>query len=75
MLKATNLTQSYPGITFLDSVSFEGKCSEIFCLLGTIGVGKTTTTNLFLNFIQPYLLQVLIGGKDVEKNRLRLQNF
>lgn len=65
MLQAINLTKSYNGTTALDNVSFEVRPGEIFCLLGANGAGKSTTINLFLNFIAPSSGHAFIGDKDV----------
>lgn len=68
MLKAINLTKSYNGITALNSVSFEVKRGEIFCLLGQNGAGKTTTINLFLGFIEASAGKALINDIEVKPN-------
>lgn len=68
MLKAINLTKSYNGTAALNSVSFEVKRGEIFCLLGQNGAGKTTTINLFLGFIEATAGQALINNVEVKMN-------
>jgi ABC-2 type transport system ATP-binding protein len=68
MLKAINLSKSYNGIAALNSVSFEVKRGEIFCLLGQNGAGKTTTINLFLGFIEATAGKALINDVQVKSN-------
>jgi len=54
MLEAKELTKTYEdGVTALDHLNLKVESSEIFCLFGANGAGKTTAINLFLNFIPP----------------------
>lgn len=43
MIEVTNLTVKYKDITAVDSISFEVKKGEIFCIVGPNGAGKTST--------------------------------
>lgn len=71
MLEAINLTKRYEdGKLALDSLNLEIKDGEIFFLLGANGAGKTTSINLFLNFIEPSSGQAMINGIDVNKEPL-----
>ncbi|MFC3032704.1 ABC transporter ATP-binding protein [Pseudoalteromonas fenneropenaei] len=65
MLEAKNLNKSFAGKQVLSSLSFTVAAGEIMCLLGANGAGKSTTLNLFLNFLQPDSGQALIDGVDV----------
>jgi ABC-2 type transport system ATP-binding protein len=49
----------------LDALNLEIKPGEIFFLLGANGAGKTTSINLFLNFIEPTSGKALVNGIDV----------
>jgi ABC-2 type transport system ATP-binding protein len=61
MLHAIDLTKRYEdGLLAVDHVNFEVK----------EGAGKTTTINLFLNFIDPTSGQALINGIDSAKDPL-----
>ena len=52
MLQAIDLTKRYEdGNLALDALNLEIKPGEIFFLLGANGAGKTTSINIFLNFI------------------------
>ena len=53
MLDAINLSKHYNGTVALDGLNLKIEQGEIFCLLGANSAGKTTTINLFLNFIAP----------------------
>jgi ABC-2 type transport system ATP-binding protein len=65
VLEAINLSKSFSNKQVLDSLSFTVGTGEIMCLLGANGAGKSTTLNLFLNFLQPDSGQALIDGSDV----------
>lgn len=71
MLQAIDLTKRYEdGQLALDALNLEIQPGEIFFLLGANGAGKTTSINLFLNFIEPTSGQALINGIDVVQNPL-----
>ncbi len=66
MLQAIDLTKRYEdGLLALDALNLEIKPGEIFFLLGANGAGKTTSINLFLNFIEPTSGKAIIDGIDV----------
>lgn len=65
MLEAIALTKHYHGQPALDTVSFKVDKGDIFCLLGANGAGKSTTINLFLNFIEPTGGEAMINGMSV----------
>lgn len=54
----------------LDALNLEIGQGEIFFLLGANGAGKTTSINIFLNFIEPTSGKALIDGIDVVENPL-----
>ena len=70
MLEARNLTKRYGDFTALDNLTFTIKGGDIFCLLGANGAGKSTTINLFLNFIKADEGSAIICGKDVSEYSL-----
>lgn len=71
MLQAIGLTKRYEdGHLALDSLNLEIGQGEIFFLLGANGAGKTTSINIFLNFIEPTSGKALIDGIDVVENPL-----
>jgi len=65
MLQATNLTKKYGSFTALNALNLTVKEGDIFCLLGANGAGKSTTINLFLNFIEPTAGKASIKSLDV----------
>ena len=71
MLQAIDLTKRYEdGNLALDALNLEIKPGEIFFLLGANGAGKTTSINIFLNFIEPTSGHALIDGIDVMEKPL-----
>ncbi|WP_339705518.1 ABC transporter ATP-binding protein [uncultured Kriegella sp.] len=68
MLEAKDLTKKYGDFTALDTLNLNIRAGDIFCLLGANGAGKSTTINLFLNFIEPSAGKAFINGLDVGKN-------
>ncbi|RHU30960.1 MULTISPECIES: ABC transporter ATP-binding protein [Parabacteroides] len=75
MLQAIDLTKRYEdGNLALDALNLEIKPGEIFFLLGANGAGKTTSINIFLNFIEPTSGHALIDGIDVMEKPLETKN-
>ncbi len=70
MLEALSLTKKYGSFTALDRLDLTIQPGEVFCLLGSNGAGKSTTINLFLNFIDASEGSALIDGIDVAKHPL-----
>ncbi|GAA3635780.1 ABC transporter ATP-binding protein [Flavivirga jejuensis] len=68
MLEAKDLTKKYGDFTALNTLNLSIRAGDIFCLLGANGAGKSTTINLFLNFIEPSSGKAFVNGLDVEKN-------
>lgn len=75
MLEAIGLTKRYGGRLALDSLDLTIRPGEIFCLLGANGAGKSTTINLFLNFIQPTSGSALIKGLDVTRHPVETKKY
>ncbi len=76
MLEAKELTKTYEdGVTALDHLNLKVESSEIFCMFGANGAGKTTAINLFLNFIPPTEGTVFIEGIDMVQEPLKAKEF
>lgn len=71
MLHAVNLTKKYQDTLALDDLSLTIDAGDIYCLLGANGAGKSTTINLFLNFIEPTEGRAIIDMIDVSKDPLK----
>ena len=69
MLEAIDLTKRYEdGHLALDALNLRIEPGEIFFLLGANGAGKSTTLNLFLDFIRPTSGWALVNGVEVRSN-------
>jgi ABC-2 type transport system ATP-binding protein len=75
MIEAVNLTKKYDSIVALDSLNLRIEAGEIFSLLGANGAGKSTTINLFLDFIQPTSGSARIRGIDVSASPLETKRY
>ena len=75
MLTAENLTKKYGEFKALNSLNLDIKAGDIYCLLGANGAGKSTTINLFLNFIQPSSGRACINDLDVTKHPLNTKKL
>ncbi|WP_299671956.1 ABC transporter ATP-binding protein [uncultured Polaribacter sp.] len=75
MLKANGLTKKYGAFTALNALDLEIGEGDIFCLLGANGAGKSTTINLFLNFIEPTNGNATINDMDVSKHPLETKQI
>ena len=71
MLHAKNLTKEYDGNRALDGLNLSVESGDIYCLLGANGAGKSTTINLFLNFIKPTSGVAVIDQMDVAREPLK----
>lgn len=67
MIKVSNLTKIYSGITVLNIDSLEINQGESFGLVGNNGAGKTTLFRLILDLIRPQSGFVLSKDNDVSK--------
>jgi len=65
VLEAIELAKRYEdGVLAVDNLSFGVAPGQIFTMLGGNGAGKSTTINMFLNFIEPTSGKALIAGID-----------
>ncbi len=72
LLEADALTKAYePDVLALDQVSFKIYTGQIYAMLGANGAGKSTTINIFLNFIEPTNGRALVDGIETHVNPLR----
>ena len=76
MMSAVNLTKKYEdGVLALNDLNFNVSEGELFCLLGANGAGKSTTINIFLNFIEATSGKAYINGIDVSTDPLRAKKY
>lgn len=75
MLKAINFSKKYHGQIAIDALDLNIEAGDFYCLLGANGAGKSTTINLFLNFVQPSGGKALINGLDVAEKPLETKKY
>ncbi|BBM83130.1 ABC transporter ATP-binding protein [Candidatus Uabimicrobium amorphum] len=75
MLEAAQLSKDYGSFRALNQLDLKILKGEVFCLLGANGAGKSTTINLFLNFIQPSEGTVKINDVDVTQHPLETKKY
>ncbi len=65
ILQVTNLEAGYNGMSVLHGISFDVKEGEILAILGSNGVGKSTTLRAITGVIKPISGRVVYQGEDI----------
>ncbi len=68
LLKAENITKTFPGVVANDSINLEVCPGEIQALLGENGAGKTTLVNILYGLYRPDSGQLYLNGQPVTIN-------
>ena len=71
-IQINNLNKKYKNIFAVKNINFKINKGKTIGLLGPNGCGKSTTIGMILGLIKPTSGNVLIDGKDIEKNRTSL---
>lgn len=69
ILSIKNLTVKYEYVLALDNVSLEIKKGDFLAIIGPNGGGKTTFLKAILGLVKIEKGEILIDGKNIEKNR------
>ena len=72
MIEVINLKKNYDKKVAVNNLNFQIQKGEIIGLLGPNGCGKTTTIAMILGLLKPTSGQVIINGKNIEKERIYL---
>ena len=72
IIEVKNLNKIYDKIIAVKDLTFEINKGKIVGLLGPNGCGKTTTIAMILGLVKPTSGEVLIKGKNIEKERINL---
>ena len=72
IIEVKNLNKIYDKIIAVKDLTFEINKGKIIGLLGPNGCGKTTTIAMILGLVKPTSGEVLIKGKNIEKERIKL---
>lgn len=68
MIEFKNVTKVFKGgKKAVDDVTISFEKGEFVCFIGTSGSGKTTTMRMLNRMIEPTSGQILIDGKDIQK--------
>jgi ribose transport system ATP-binding protein len=66
LLKADNISKTFPGVRALDRVNFELKRGELHCLVGENGAGKTTFVKALSGAYADYEGEFRVQGEKVQ---------
>ena len=69
ILSIKNLTVRYEYVLALDNVNLEIKKGDFLAIIGPNGGGKTTFLKAILGLVKVENGEILIDGKNIEKNR------
>ena len=75
MIHVDHLTRTYDDFLAVDDVSFSISHGEVVGLLGHNGAGKTTIMKMITGFLEPTSGSITIDGKDIGKNRKKIQSM
>ena len=67
MIKVENVSAGYGGIKVLDRISFSVSEGKIVTLIGSNGVGKTTTLRTISGLLRPTEGRILFCNEDISK--------
>lgn len=71
MIELKDVSKSYiAGKYAVDDLNLTIKSGEIFGFLGPNGAGKTTTIKMITGILKPTKGQILISGKDIQKDSI-----
>jgi ABC-2 type transport system ATP-binding protein len=62
IIKVTDLSKRFNGLTAVDHISFNVKRGEVFAFLGPNGAGKTTTIRMLTTLLKPTSGQIRINN-------------
>lgn len=75
MIQITNLTKKYKEKIAVNNINLTIKEGELFALLGTNGVGKTTTIKMLSTLILPTEGEIKIAGYDIAKDSVKIKEI
>jgi spermidine/putrescine transport system ATP-binding protein len=68
-LELVEIHKRFPGFTAIENLNLTIPAGSFFALLGPSGCGKTTTLRLVAGLEEPSSGRILIGGKDVTRDK------
>jgi len=73
MIRATQVTKKFAGLTAVDEVSFEINRGDVVGLLGPNGAGKTTLLRMLTGFVSPSSGDLEVAGYHVTEDPLEVR--
>lgn len=67
LVRMSNVTKKFPGVTALNNISFDIRPGEVHVLLGENGAGKSTLMKILSGVYQPTEGTITIKGKEFSK--------
>ena len=67
LVRMSNVTKKFPGVTALNNISFDIKPGEVHVLLGENGAGKSTLMKILSGVYEPTEGSITIKGKEFSK--------
>ncbi len=68
LLRVSNLTRRFGGLTAVDDVSFDVHAGEILGIIGPNGAGKSTTFDMISGLRQPTSGSILFSSRDFRRS-------
>jgi ribose transport system ATP-binding protein len=66
LLRMTDITRRFPGVTALDSVNFDIQAGEVLGLIGENGAGKSTLVKIIGGILRPDEGRIIFDGTPVD---------
>lgn len=74
IIEILNLCKSFGEVKAVQDLSFKVKVGELFAFLGVNGAGKSTTINIMCGQLAKDGGQIIINGKDIDKNLAEIKS-
>jgi multidrug/hemolysin transport system ATP-binding protein len=75
VIEISNLSKSFGEVKAVQNISFNVKRGELFAFLGVNGAGKSTTINIMCGQLSKDGGQIIIDGKDLDKDVDGIKSF
>ena len=72
LLRADDVTKTYPGVQALNSASFQLLAGEVHALVGENGAGKSTLIKIITGAVEPDSGEISVHGRIIANNSPRL---
>jgi ABC-2 type transport system ATP-binding protein len=69
MIELQDLTKDYGTTIAVNKLSLNVAAGEIYGFIGPNGAGKTTTIRMMGGILAPTAGKIIIGGRDMDKDR------